>query len=228
MKGAGGCNDCGGTNSGTCPYDGSPYCEPAGGFTGPTGYDDGGYNAALPVKLMYFLADYRDEEVNLMWATSVEENFYKFVVQRSVDGLAFEDIGEVDGRGFNIYGTETEYTFADSQPLLGRNYYRLKAVDLDESVEYFGVKLVNVKGGKTLAVFPNPASGRVISFSTNFSPEESDRVMLVDQLGNEIFSDLASRVGNSIVLTNELRSGVYMIRYVSKEFEQTARVIVKK
>jgi hypothetical protein len=228
MKGGGGCNSCGGTNSGACPYNGSPYCEPAGGFTGPSGYDDGGYNSTLPVKLIYFLADYKDEQVHLMWATSVEENFYKFIVQRSTDGLTFEDIGDVAGRGFNIYGTETEYAFADVRPSLGRSYYRLKAIDVDETFEYFGVKSVKVEGRKTISVFPNPSSGRVIGFTTNFSPDESDRVILIDQLGNEVFSDLASRIDNSsIVLSNELRPGVYMIRYVSKQFEQTARVIVR-
>src|SRR5688572_901098 len=47
MKGNGVCNDCGGTNSGTCAYDGNPYCEPAAGFTGPSGYGEGGYSSTL-------------------------------------------------------------------------------------------------------------------------------------------------------------------------------------
>lgn len=210
-------------NGGTC---GTP-CPVTGGFD--ECHSDNSNNfceAVLPVKLLYFLADPTEKTVRLAWATSVEENFSQFIVQRSVDGLTFQDIGEVEGRGFNIYGIETEYTFVDVNPLLGRNYYRLKAIDVDETFEYFGVKAVNMKGGKTLTVFPNPVSGRVISFTTNFSPQESDRVILMDQLGGEIFNDLASHLDNNLVLPDELKPGVYVIRYVSPEFEKTARVVV--
>lgn len=227
MKGNGGCEDCNGTFSGQCPYTNKPYCEPPGGFTGPSGYDDGGYNSTLPVKLLYFLTDLRDESVRLFWATSLEENFYKFMVQRSVDGLTFEDIGQVDGKGFNIYGTETEYSFVDEHPNLGYNYYRLKAVDLDEAFEYFGVKAVNVKGAKALSIFPNPVSGQTISFQTNFSTQESDRVVLTDQLGVEVFNAPASGAQNQIVLAEKPAPGIYMLRYIAEDFEKTARVIIK-
>ncbi|HET7179752.1 MAG TPA: T9SS type A sorting domain-containing protein [Chryseosolibacter sp.] len=229
MKGAGGCNDCGGTNSGQCPYapQNQPYCEPTGGFTGPSGYDDGGFDATLPVKLMYLLAEAKDEKVSLFWATSAEENFYKFIVQRSVDGTNFEDIGEVNGKGFNIYGTETEYSFVDDRPNLGYNYYRLKAIDLDETYEYFGVKAVKVQGTKAVSVFPNPVSGRTIYFETNFSAQESDRVVLTNQFGAEIFNAAANGLGDHIVLGEAPAAGIYVLRYVGEDFEKTARVIIK-
>ncbi|HEX8039888.1 MAG TPA: T9SS type A sorting domain-containing protein, partial [Chryseosolibacter sp.] len=227
MKGAGACNDCGGTNSGQCPYNGQPYCEPAGGFTGPTGFDQGGFNSTLPVKLLFFRTALDGEKVKLDWATAVEENFYKFVIQRSTDGLTFEEIGEVPGQGSNIYGIESQYAFVDEAPLSGLSYYRLKAVDLDESFEYFGVRAVKVIGSRKLVVYPNPSSGNAISFRTNFSPAESDRVILMDQLNSEVFNDLVSQTGSTIVLKNKLTAGIYMIRYVSRDFEQTARVVVR-
>lgn len=227
MKGAGSCNTCGGTNSARCAYDGSPYCEPGGFYTGQTAYDQFGYNISLPIKLLYFTADAESETVKLDWATSMEENFYKFIVERSNDGLAFEAIGEVSGKGFNIYDVVSKYSFEDEAPLLGFNYYRLKAVDLDDSFEYFGVKAVKLNGTKKLAIYPNPSNGELISFRTNFSPSESDRIVLLDQLGVEIFNAHASTTENNISFQNKLRAGIYMLRYVSKDFEQTARVVVK-
>ncbi len=227
LKGNGSCNDCGGTNSGQCPYNGQPYCEPAGGFTGPSGFDGGGYNSTLPVKLLYFLTDIEEEAVRLDWATSVEENFYKFIIERSVDGLTFAEIGAVNGKGFNTYDMESKYSFADEAPLLGFNYYRLKAVDLDETFEYFGVKAVKVSGSKKLVVYPNPSSGQLIGFRTNFGPEESDRIVLTDQLGVEIFSAMANNIQNNFSLPYTPAPGVYMLRYISKEFEETARVVIR-
>lgn len=228
MKGGGACNNCGGfPNQGRCAYNGQPYCEPSGGFTGQTAYDEFGYNISLPIKLLYFNAGADAETVKLDWATSMEENFHKFIVERSNDGLAFEAIGEVPGKGFNIYDIVSKYSFEDEAPLLGFNYYRLKAVDLDESIEYFGVKAVKLNGSKKLAVFPNPSSGEVISFRTNFSPSETDRIVVLNQLGVEIFNAHASATQNQVSIPGKLLPGIYMLRYVSKDFVQTARVVIK-
>ena len=228
MKGNGACNDCGGTNSGQCPYNGQPYCEPAGGFTGPTGFDDTGYNPALPVTLLYFNVEALEETtVSLSWATTMEENFSRFVIQRAADGLTFEDIGEVAGTGFNLHDIESKYAYQDQVPLPGFNYYRLKAVDLDESFEYFPVKVVKLLGSRRIATYPNPSSGEVISFRTNFSVSEDARIILTDQLGMEVFSARASEIGNSIVLQHKLGTGIYMLRYVSEGFEYTTRVAIR-
>jgi hypothetical protein len=225
--GLGTCNSCGGTNSGRCAYDGTPYCQPVGGFTGPAAWGEEGFNSSLPVKLLYFNAESRNEMVVCKWATIVEENFHKFFIQRSIDGVTFEDIGEVEGQGFNIQNIESKYSFVDEAPMLGTNYYRLKAVDLDNEYEYFDVRAVRMNGSKKLAVYPNPSNGEHISFRANFNYRESDRIVLTDQLGVEVFSTLASAIENNIVFPGPLQPGVYMLRYVSKDFEQVHRVVVR-
>lgn len=184
-------------------------------------------NDVLPVKLLYFNASEKEEKVILNWATTMEENFLKFVVQRSANGLNFEDIGEVAGKGFDIYDIESKYSFSDDAPLLGKNYYRLKAVDIDDSFEHFAVKLVELKGSKKLAVYPNPSRGDQISFRTNFNPSESDRIVLTNQLGVEIFSVRASVAQNSISFSDNLRPGIYVLRYVANDYEQTTRIVIK-
>lgn len=187
----------------------------------------GGANCSLPIKLSYFLAELLDGVVQLKWATTMEENFQKFTVQRSSDGLEFENLADVSGKGFNIYDIESKYSFRDNHPLIGYNYYRLKAIDLDDSFAYFGVKAVRLSAQKTMAVFPNPASGSSICFNTNFHPGESDRVILLDQRGIEIFNTLASKVHEGISFQDKLRAGVYFLRYRSNDFEETTRVLIK-
>jgi hypothetical protein len=227
MKGNGACNNCGGTNSAQCAYNGNPYCEPSGGFTGPTGFDEGGYDATLPVKLFDFRAEYVSPIVRLQWATSMEEKFQKFIIQRSADGMLFEDIGEVPGKGFDIYEIETNYSFLDGEPILGSNYYRLKAVDIDETYEFFGVKVVKVSGSKKVLVYPNPSRGDLISFRINFSPGESDRIVLMNQWGMEVFNSRVTGVQNNMSFSSPLRMGVYVLRYISKDFDEAIRVVIR-
>lgn len=218
--GGGGCNP-------NYPAGEPPYCDP-GGFVGPTAVDEDGYNGALPIQLAYFKVEASDQVVSLKWATSLEENFSAFIVQRSSDGKTFEDIGEVKGQGFNIYDIESKYAFVDEAPLLGASYYRLKSVDLDNSYEFSEVRLVRMNGAKRLAVYPNPSDGESISFRVNFNAQESDRVYLVDQLGVEVFSALATAAGHTIRFQDPLEPGVYMLRYVSRDFEQVTRVIITR
>lgn len=227
MKGAGDCNDCSETYSSQCPYDGKPYCQPDGGFLGPLAFDTDGYNGSLPVKLLYLNIEVLNETVTLDWGTIMEENFYHFVVQRSIDGKTFQDIGVVAGQGFNIYDFESKYSFLDEAPMLGTNYYRLQAVDHDNRYEYSTVKAVKVEGSIKLAVYPNPSNGERVAFRANFNSQESDRIILIDPLGVEVFSGLASSTDNSIVFPNALQPGVYILRYVSKDYEQVTRVVVR-
>ena len=187
----------------------------------------GGPSCILPVKLSYFHAAPQGDVVELTWATTTEENFQKFIVQRSSNGIDFESLEEVGGKGFDIHDIESKYSYSDRNPLTGFNYYRLKAVDRDDSYEYFGVKAVKVTAPKSLAVYPNPSTGDFIAFDVNFTPEESAMIVLVDQLGVEIFRAPANSGERRIALANRLHPGIYFPRYVSNDFERVTRIVVR-
>ncbi len=228
MKGNGACNSCGGTNSGKCVYDGKPYCEPATGFVGPLGYAEGGYDSTLPIKLLYFVAELSNHRsVNLEWVTSTEENFDRFILERSISAVDFEPIYEVQGFGRDIFSVENKYRYEDEKPILGNNYYRLKAIDLDGSVEYFGVRVVKLTGPKHLFIYPNPSSGNSISFGINFNPSENDQVLIVNSFGVELARLSVKQTENNIKFANELSSGVYILKYISTNFQLTSRLLVR-
>lgn len=185
----------------------------------------GDASCILPVKLSYFVAEPKDEAVELRWATIMEENFRKFVVQRSIDGVSFKDVAELNGKGHDINSIETQYSFRDVTPFQGVSYYRLKAVDLDDTFEFFKVVMVRVEAPRTLGVYPNPSTGEEISFHLNFNPEESDRIVLIDQMGVELYNAPASGSIN-IVFAERLNPGVYFVQYRGERFEQVKRIIV--
>lgn len=227
MKGNGGCNSCGGTNSGKCTYNGNPYCEPSGGFAGPIGYYKGGYDGTLPVKLLNFQVVAEGEAVNLSWTTTTEKDLLKFVLQRSDNGIDFHDIGEVAGSGADTENIETSYSFTDKVPLLGFNYYRLKSVDLDNTFEFLGLELVKFNGSKHMTVYPNPSSGNGFQMQTNFSPAENDYIVVSNALGVDILHFAVNNFDGNIAFENKLQPGVYLVSYVSADFKEVSRVIVK-
>lgn len=72
---------------------------PAGtGYAGPGSIGED-FNGVLPIELVYFNATCIDQQVLLSWATSTEENFDYFDIERSMDGIEFQSVGSLQGVG---------------------------------------------------------------------------------------------------------------------------------
>jgi hypothetical protein len=201
-------------------------CSNAGVVNDTSGSYSGCGQGVLPVKLSYFTAELEESEVVMRWATIQEDGFDKFVLERSSTGLDFYSIGDVKGVGMDTYNVETKYSFTDNAPLVGFNYYRLVAHDLDGHIEYFNVRLVRLDGPKTLSVFPNPSDGNSMLVQLNFNPSEYGRVVLLNSLGIKIAESPVLLLESQLIFQNGLAPGVYLLKYISPEFQSTVRVLV--
>ena len=87
----------------------------------------------LPVKMLNFTAVLQDPQTaRLDWVTASELNNDHFIVERSLDGVNFDEVGTVKGNGTT--GDEHTYTYLDKHIdlLLSKTiYYRLKQVDIN-------------------------------------------------------------------------------------------------
>lgn len=110
----------------------------------------------LPVTLVHFSARAKEGVVVISWATAQEVDNEAFMIERSVDGIRFEAVQRIAGKG-NSY-TRQDYTCTDGQlPQAERVYYRLKQVDIDGGFSYSGVVTVTLQStGSGFAVYPNP------------------------------------------------------------------------
>ncbi len=77
----------------------------------------------------------------LEWATSSEMNSHHFVIEKSTDGIVFENIGSLEAAG--ISGEEKAYRFLDVGVHDTKAFYRLKQTDLDGMFEYSQTVLLN-------------------------------------------------------------------------------------
>lgn len=110
----------------------------------------------LPITLVQFAAREKEGAVVLSWVTAQEIDNEAFLVERSVDGIRFETVQRLAGKGNSE--TRQEYSYTDRLlPHAERVYYRLKQVDIDGAYTYSPVISVALENKKSkIAVYPNP------------------------------------------------------------------------
>jgi len=186
----------------------------------------GGGGTPTPVKLTSFLGQLKNQAINLTWQTAVEINNSHFDLERSADGVNFEAVGTIEGKGTT---TEAQhYTFVDTKPLLGYNYYRLKQVDYDGASEYSSIIAVNYEANdEVLQVFPSPASD-VLQVVTNPENDLTQNYVIVDVTGTVLQEGILSNTArvHSINISN-LPAGAYALQLLQKQKKgsQTTRFI---
>ncbi len=116
-------------------------------------------SAPLPLHILSFTAILSDGRTQLQWMTDQEVNTSYFNVERSTDGLAFSTLFTV--QSINNPATMNTYHATDSFPHAGKDYYRLKEVDLSGSVSYSPIVVVILNTNLSCTVYPNPATSQV-------------------------------------------------------------------
>ncbi|MDF1695591.1 MAG: T9SS type A sorting domain-containing protein, partial [Saprospiraceae bacterium] len=173
---------------------------------------------ALPVELTYLAVD-RDEKGNrIMWTTESEVNNNYFEILRSNNGSNFQPIGRVNG---NINSTkEINYSFIDENPTIGRNYYKLKQVDLDGSFEYSYIVQIENKAEK-VAIYPTIATNHI---TVEIKDTESAKLSIVNNAGQTLkVVSLTSAL--TTVDISELPVGVYYAKVQSNTQYQVERIV---
>ena len=93
-------------------------------------------SSPLPVELTRFEGQQQANQIVLNWTTASETNNHYFTIERSIDGIHFDEkIAFVEGMG-NSSNT-VEYSCVDENPVPGHAYYRISQTDFDGVTEQF-------------------------------------------------------------------------------------------
>jgi hypothetical protein len=167
----------------------------------------------LPIELARFWASDVSATVTLNWITSTEYNNNYFNVQRSENGIDFQDIRKIESKG-NSW-REQHYSFLDESPLPGLSYYRLKQTDLDGASDIFKMVAVTREGsGPEFMVHPNPTSDGIMYFS------EKANVSVFNSLNQIVYRNEST---DQLDASN-LAPGIYLIKTLNGK---TARFVKK-
>ena len=126
-----------------------------------------------------------NRKVELVWSTNTEWANDKFFIEKSIDGEHFEKIVEVESRSdeAGVYF----YQEMDSQPLSGKNYYRLHRMIKNGLEDYSDTIIVEFDNGeKDFAIFPNPTSEKVLVNLESFLGKDI-QIRILDARGFLVF-----------------------------------------
>jgi endonuclease I len=169
----------------------------------------------LPVTWLNFTGKrHETNEVKLTWQTASERNNRGFFVERSVDGITFDEIGFVSGKGTTNLVSAYQYT-DEVAPKEAKLFYRLKQTDLDGRFEYSVLVTVGADEHVALPTFyPNPVADEVNvavheSIGTLFSYMITDHTGKLIKQHHENSQDDAQRI---VIPTRDLCAGVYLLQ----------------
>ncbi|MFK8165136.1 MAG: T9SS type A sorting domain-containing protein [Lewinella sp.] len=172
-------------------------------------------NVVLPVSLTSLTAQSMPKTNMVKWATAQEYGNDYFVVERSLDGRGFREIGRVSGAG--DAAVATGYTFEDETPVPGTSYYRLRQVDHAGTQAIFGPVAV-VRSAEEVTAFPNPASDRLFVRGA----AAGTQLTILDLNGRVINRSQAS---NASLDVSTLSPGTYLVRVAGPTGVETLRFV---
>ena len=135
----------------------------------------------LAVQWLDFKAEKITSGAYLQWITSGSNDHQEFEIERAEDTGIFNTIGHVTAPGMTE-GVNNQ-TYIDAYPAEGMNYYRIKEVLPDGSINYSPVRHVWWSNDELFVkVWPNPAAEN-IQISIGEKTEESIRIFLMHANG---------------------------------------------
>ncbi len=177
--------------------------------------------SVLPIKLSYFRVKQEDGAAKLTWATATEVNNDYYTIERSSDGINFNELFDVNGAGNST--KEILYSVYDSDPIMGYNYYRLRQTDYDGNSEYsetINFKFIKTTGENKIIVSSSSPNPFVNNFNINyFLPKYEDvEIQLATFTGNLLYSEIVSaKEGNNNFSFNDSKNlypGIYNLRII--------------
>lgn len=182
----------------------------------------------LPVTLSTFTAVKDQEKVKLNWETQTEINSSHFELERSADGVKFDKLGTIAAKGLG--SPISKYDFDDVLPLSGNNFYRLKQIDQNGSFKYSDIIRVYFAGNAagSFQVFPNPAEGNNLKLIFKQPVSGNIMVSIYDALGKLSYIKTQTLNSNSLSFSHNLSPGVYIIKILSDNINESNKVIISK
>lgn len=170
--------------------------------------------SALPVEMLSFAVDCSENKPKIQWQTASEHNSSYFILERSNDGVLWEEIDRVEAAGNST--SIVNYSLLDESALSrSLTYYRLIQVDIDGKSEMFGPISSNCSDLDVIdmSIVPNPNRGKfVLQFTTKEAQEIVVGIYSIEgkEMLNEVIH-LTEGISTWNIDLEKLGAGVYTV-----------------
>lgn len=180
----------------------------------------------LPPVLPALFGSFTAQKVNntalLKWTTVTEQNLDRFVVERTVDGVNYSEVGSVKAAGNSTL--QKSYSFTDVKPVKGSNIYRIRMVDYNGRITISDARSLNFDVANSISVAPNPAHSKVVL--TVKDNTKTLQVKIFNNVGQQVASFVLN--GESMPIdVSKLQSGAYYISVTGDGVNHKEKVIVQ-
>ncbi len=164
----------------------------------------------LPVDFVQF-SGYLSEDnskAQLNWTTSFEKNNLGFYIQKSTDGVSWDDIGFINSLSDNIFNASIyNYSFTDNNIDNKKNLYRLMQVDFDGIYSFSSIVEINVNYKFEADIFPNPASNYL-----TVKADKINQINIFDINGRNVSFVVLNQSDNIVNIdVSKLSTGTYTL-----------------
>ncbi len=179
----------------------------------------------LPVELQSFTGNCKNRQVDLQWRTVSEINVSHFEIQQHTNDGEWTNIGIIHARGYSNQPTYYDYTTTQTAMT---NFYRLKMMDLDGSIEHSNVIAIDcLIKNQSVKVFPNPTRDLLnIQFDNDITTPVFEFINTLGQryeVSNAILQNQSYQLNVA-----HLPKGIYFLRFMNDgNMEEVIKVIIE-
>jgi hypothetical protein len=201
-----------------------------GGFTSFSEFAFASGDVILDAEFISLKATPTDNQyIKLSWNTERETDVFMYELERSLDGIIFDYIG--DAMPLNL--ANNNYSIDDRQVAKNINYYyRVKTIDQDGSYNYTPTVVASLQDKNSnfggLRLFPNPTSTG--NFTVEFDSQNAEPldIKIYDALGRIIHSQSAEvQTGNNRfeLSLQDWAAGMYYVQLSNANFTTTKELV---
>lgn len=192
------------------------------GITGFSEFGIGGSNTALPLRISNISGITAGSRNRIDWKTFEENTVAQFLIERSMNGKDFEEIGSLKSKG-----SAGAYTFWDDAAFDGNNFYRLISLGKNKERYVSNTIRLNLNSGNGFKIqcYPNPASDK-LALSITGTLGNNAQVQLLDMSGKVIrtWNDISNATTLDI---SDVSQGFYIIQYTDNIRKESIKLSKK-
>lgn len=182
-----------------------------------------GLPVILPVELIDFTVNCKDNSYLFEWATGSEHNNSHFTIEHSIDGIDWEFLAQVNGNGTSSVKSNYKYEVrANNSEKI--NYFRLYQTDFDGTSKLLRtVSLMGcVSNDVEFDILPNPTTGEFTVLFNDYS--EIATVQIVDMLGRVLYNN--ELISTNLALDLEGKRGVFNVIVNYKNQKRAVKKVI--